>query len=102
MITVEANEEDVPVEEEVDTARLLDQIPEEDMGYDPYQAELSLPEIKASVLDDRDRKKFPNRRAISHKKKDDENLFIYKDFDTSLTAVKGNIKKLPVLEQTTA
>ena len=64
--------------------------------------ELSLPEIKASVIDDRSRKNFHNRRAISNKKKEDENLFIYKDFDTRLTNVKGNIKKLPVLEQTTA
>lgn len=62
---------------------------------------LTLPQIKASVADGRAR--FRNRRAKSpQKKKDDESLFIYKDFDTSLTAVKGNIKKLPILEQTTA
>ena len=72
------------------------------MGYDPYQAELTLPQIKANALDDQGKRRFNNRRALSQKKKDEENLFIYKDFDTSLTAVKGNIKKLPILEQTTA
>ena len=29
------------------------------------------------------------------KKWGDENLFIYKDFDTSLTKVKGAVKDLP-------
>jgi hypothetical protein len=29
------------------------------------------------------------------KKKNPENLFIYKDFETSLTKVKGPAKKLP-------
>ena len=56
----------------------------------------------ANVVDDKGRKRGNNRRAVSQKKKEDENLFIYKDFDTSLTAVKGNVKKLPILEQTTA
>ena len=28
-------------------------------------------------------------------------MFIYKDFDTSLTKVKGPVKRLPKLEQTT-
>ena len=62
---------------------------------------MTLPRIRASVNDGRF--KSPNRNAKSNqKKKDDENLFIYKDFDTRLTAVKGNIKRLPILEQTTA
>ena len=32
---------------------------------------------------------------------DNEHLFIYKDFDTSLTAVKNPHRRLPSLEQTT-
>lgn len=36
------------------------------------------------------------------KKKESENLFIYKDFDTSLTKVKGHIKQMPRLDQTTS
>ena len=81
-----------------ETARILDQIPEESIGQ-----QFSLPQIKASVTDDRNNR-FKNRRAKSPVKKrgEDENLFIYKDFDTSLTAVKGNIRKLPILDQTTA
>ena len=73
--------------------------------YDTYQEELTLPGIKASVVTDANnrRRLLNNRRDKSPlKKKEDDNLFIYKDFDTSLTAVKGNIRKLPVLQQTTA
>ena len=59
--------------------------------------------IKASAIDDRARRLLKNRSPLPNKKKEDpDNLFIYKDFDTSLTAVKGNIKRLPILEQTTA
>ena len=61
--------------------------------------ELSLPEI-LSIGKGRN-----NNKLKSPQKKRDvssESLMIYKDFDTSLTAVKGNIKKLPVLHQTTA
>lgn len=68
--------------------------------YDTYQEELTLPGIKASVVTDANnrRRLLNNRRDKSPlKKKEDDNLFIYKDFDTSLTAVKGNIRKLPVL-----
>ena len=36
------------------------------------------------------------------KKHDNENLLIYKDFDTSLTKVKHAVRKLPLLEQTTS
>ena len=36
------------------------------------------------------------------KKKQDENLMIYKDFDTSLTAVKTAVNRLPRLGQTTS
>ena len=47
-----------------------------------------------------------NFRAKRHtspvKRKDNENLFIYKDFDTSLTKVKVPVTRLPALNQTTS
>ena len=97
-------EEDEPTEE---TQLDLDQIPEEEGQDLLYQegldrGDISLPSIYSSIPGrNRDRFKSKQSPQKSLKKGEPENLFIYKDFDTSLTAVKGNIKKLPLLEQTT-
>ena len=67
----------------------------------PNDLSLSLPDIY-ETHDGRGRKmrvKSPLKKKVVS---ENENLFIYKDFDTSLTKVKGNIKKLPVIGQTTS
>ena len=80
-------------------------IEEDEEPYDPFeeleQEEISLPLIKASVIGDRQR--FRKMKSPPNKRKNDpESLFIYKDFDTSLTAVKGPLKSLAKIEQRTA
>ena len=46
---------------------------------------------------------MPRKRKPSPpKNRDNENLLIYKDFDTTLTKVKHAVRKLPLLEQTTS
>lgn len=78
----------------------LPQIPEEPAQQIEESAEDGyLPDIYATAqAQTGPRKPQPS----PSKKKDNENLLIYKDFDTSLTKVKNAIKKLPLLEQTTS
>jgi len=61
---------------------------------------VTLPEIYQSIHG-RNRNKTIEK-SPQRKKANEENLFIYKDFDTSLTAVKGPVKKLALLGQTTS
>ena len=51
-----------------------------------------MPKIYASI---KNIDRFKKRREKLEEKKDSENLFIYKDFDTKLTAVRGPVKQLP-------
>ena len=78
----------------------LPQIPEEPAQQIEESAEDGyLPDIYATAQ----AQTVPRKPQPSpSKKKDNENLLIYKDFDTSLTKVKNAIKKLPLLEQTTS
>lgn len=77
----------------------LELIPE--APYEPYESmEGYLPNIYAQATDGQKRNKRHKSNASPGRGKP-ENLFIYKDFDTSLTKVKGPVKKLPRLEQTT-
>ena len=77
----------------------LDLIPEEEdpAPYEDDQEDLEvhLPNIYESAPS----RNFRARKNTSPQrvKKDPENLFIYKDFDTSLTKVKVPIKKLAFL-----
>ena len=68
----------------------IEEAPYEDI--DPY-----LPNIYAQ--DDGKSRNFRHKRNTSPgRKKDTENLFIYKDFDTSLTKVKVPVSKLARLD----
>ena len=100
---VEADEEDVEIEEDEDDDDpgfySQEDIPMNDSADNsliPNDLNLSLPDIY-ETHDGRGRKMRakspPKKKVVS----ENENLFIYKDFDTSLTKVKGNIKKLPVI-----
>lgn len=93
---IDADENDVEVEE---SEPELDLIPEEEdpAPYEDDQEDLEvhLPNIYESAPS----RNFRARKNTSPQrvKKDPENLFIYKDFDTSLTKVKVPIKKLAFL-----
>ena len=104
-MVIEANEEDVEIEQSEDTLRQpeednLQEIEEEDDNHTVENEiqEVALPDIY-TTLQPKDR--FKRKQEKKKKPEREENLFIYKDFDTSLTQVKGNIKQLPVLKETT-
>ena len=87
---IEADDEEVPDGDGDDgTDDGLD-----DGDIDIYPEDLELPDIYGLNGDGYKKKK---RRPPSRFKKPEkpENLFIYKDFDTTLTAVKGPLKHLP-------
>ena len=106
---LEANDSEIEIENDDDhdhdhkeeTEKIVEMIEEDEEPYDPFeeleQEEISLPLIKASVIGDRQR--FRKMKSPPNKRKNDpESLFIYKDFDTSLTAVKGPLKSLAKIE----
>lgn len=89
---VEADDDYIPDKNEPD----LDQIPE-----DP-PAELDedfsiLPNIYATSDAPSRNNAYGRRTQSPGKKNNPESLFIYKDFDTSLTKVKGPVNRLPKL-----
>ena len=61
-------------------------------------SESFLPDIK--INDNLNKKKRPLTKKKTVKK--DENLFIYKDFDTSLTKVGGNVNVIAGIDKTTS
>lgn len=82
---------------------------------DYYVNEPETPKVNLDLIPEEDEDHFPNiytsakaRRNNKNnfsgliKKSESENLFIYKDFDTTLTKVKTPMKKLPILKQTTS
>ena len=96
---LEADEDNVEVEDDNDD---LDQIPEEE-DLNPYEEQEEVESYLPNIYENAPSRNFRKKRHTdAGKKKDSENLFIYKDFDTSLTKVKTHIKQLPRLNQTTA
>ena len=93
---IEADDEEVPDGDDDDG--LGDGLDDGDIDIDPD--DLQLPDIYGLHGDGYKKKK---RRPPSKYKKPEkpENLFIYKDFDTSLTKVKGPLKWLPEMDKTT-
>ena len=95
---IEAEDEEVPDGDDDGDGGYGDGLDDGDIELDPDN--LQLPDIYGLHGDGY---KKPKRRPDSRfrKKEKPENLFIYKDFDTTLTKVKGPLKCLPKLDQTT-
>ena len=111
MVEADEDDDDVEIEEDEDPGFYSQDdimtLPQADQSsLIPDDLNLSLPDIY-ETLDGRNRKvraRSPPKKRFANKgggDGDSENLFIYKDFDTSLTKVKGHIKKLPLLDETT-
>ena len=97
-----ADENEVEIEE-TEEEQIPDDLEDTEMETnieDDPSINVTLPEIYQSIKG-RNRQKTivssPQRKRVN-----EENLFIYKDFDTSLTAVKGPVKQLALLDQTTS
>ena len=69
-----------------------------DDGKDNVDSQSFLPDIRIKDTDDKKRKPL-NKKNDGLK---DENMFIYKDFDTSLTKVGGNKNYHPAMQKTTS
>ena len=88
---IEADDEEVPDGDDGDDDGLGDGLDDGDIDIDPD--DLQLPDIYGLNDDGYKKKKKLSPRRL--KKEKPENLFIYKDFDTTLTKVKGPLKCLP-------